>query len=100
MKQLNYYPPRCELDAITQAAIEVCDELDGVKDGVISAPRLCNFDPKTVVGQKFECVEGDTRKISEKATEIAATMWSGPLKKDGTAIWHGEAEIQHVTFDC
>lgn len=33
MKKENYYPPPCEVDAITKAAIEACDELDGVKVG-------------------------------------------------------------------
>lgn len=31
MKKERYHPPACELDAITNAAIEACDELDGVK---------------------------------------------------------------------
>ncbi len=33
MKELSYYPPACELDALTAAAIDACDELDGVKVG-------------------------------------------------------------------
>jgi hypothetical protein len=33
MKKEKYYPPACELDAITKAAIAACDELDGVKVG-------------------------------------------------------------------
>lgn len=90
MAELKYHPPRCELMAITMAAIEECDELDGVKDDVISAPRQCTFDPKSVVGKKYECKEGDTRKITKEAAEIAATVWSGPLRKDGSSIWHGE----------
>ena len=31
MKNEKYYPPGCELDAIQKAAIDACDELDGVK---------------------------------------------------------------------
>lgn len=89
MRELKYYPPECELNAISKAAIETCDELDGVKDGVISAPRQCTFDPYSVVGQKYECKEGDIRKITKEAAEVAAIVWSGPLKKDGTPIWHG-----------
>ncbi|KAK4497206.1 hypothetical protein PRZ48_011656 [Zasmidium cellare] len=91
MRELNYYPPICELQAITKAAIKACDELDGVKDGVISAPRLCGFDAKSIVGQKYECKEGDTRQITKEAAEVANAVWTGPLKKDGTPIWHGLA---------
>ena len=41
MYQLGAYPSACEIDSFTQAAMEACDELDGVKDGVISAPESC-----------------------------------------------------------
>lgn len=88
MAELKYYPPRCELDAITQAAIEACDELDGVKDGVIGAVGLCAFDPRTIVGQKYDC-DGDSRKFTKEAAEIASLVWSGPIK-DGKPIWFGE----------
>lgn len=33
MKKEKYFPPTCELEAIRQAAIEACDEIDGVKAG-------------------------------------------------------------------
>lgn len=88
MRELNYYPPPCELNAITQAAIGACDELDGVKDGVVSAYHKCHFDPLSVVGQQYSC-EGDSRKITKEAAQIAATTWSGPMK-DGKPIWSGK----------
>lgn len=91
---MKYYPPICEIQAITKAAIEACDELDGVKDGVISAFRLCGFDAKSVVGQKYECREGDTRKITKEAAEVANIGWTGPLKKDGTPVWYGESSLR------
>ena len=87
MNKLNYYPPACELNAITQAAIKACDELDGVKDGLITAPGLCKFEAQTVVDQKFDC-EGDQRKITKEAAQIAQAMWDG-LIKDGKPIWYG-----------
>ena len=31
MRKENYFPPTCEFEAIRQAAIEACDEIDGVK---------------------------------------------------------------------
>lgn len=76
MKRENYFPPPCELLAITKAAIEACDELDGVKDGVVAAQGLCDFDATTVVGQKFDC-EGNSRKISKSAANIANEIWRG-----------------------
>ncbi|USW58935.1 Putative tannase/feruloyl esterase, alpha/Beta hydrolase [Septoria linicola] len=90
MKKLNYYPAPCELDAITAAAIAACDELDGVKDGIISAPGLCKFDPKTVVGQKYTCGLDSERKITKEAAEIVSVAWSGPSHPEsGDSIWFG-----------
>ncbi|KAK5729633.1 hypothetical protein LTR17_011820 [Elasticomyces elasticus] len=87
MNRLGYYPPSCEMAAILAADVEACDELDGVKDGVIAAPGLCTFDAKTVVGQSFDC-EGDSRKISAEAAEIANEAWKGPYKGD-RRLWFG-----------
>ncbi|OQV10281.1 hypothetical protein CLAIMM_14302 [Cladophialophora immunda] len=55
MHSLKAYPPACELEAITKAAIEECDELDGVKDGVISNEEDCEFDPFTLAGKEIPC---------------------------------------------
>lgn len=89
MKALNYYPAACELNAITAAAVEACDELDGVKDGIISAPGQCKFDPQTIVGQEYDCA-GSTRKITTEAAKIASATWSGPKDPDtGKSIWFG-----------
>lgn len=43
-----------KLVALHKAYIAQCDELDGLKDGIVSAPRACKFDP--VVAQ---CKAGD-----------------------------------------
>ncbi|KAL5593467.1 hypothetical protein FOBRF1_012569 [Fusarium oxysporum] len=90
MHKLDYYPPICELNAITKAAIEACDQLDGVKDGVISNPDLCKFDPKSVVGKSVECTNpSGTIKISKKGAEVARLTWRGPETEDGKFLWYG-----------
>ncbi|KAF4462892.1 tannase precursor [Fusarium albosuccineum] len=90
MGLLDYYPSPCELDAITKAAIDACDTLDGVKDGVISNPNSCHFDPNTVVGSSVDCKNPTgTIKISEKAAKIASATWFGPRTEDGKFLWHG-----------
>src|SRR5579875_1185075 len=40
--------PVDKLKLINKAAIAACDALDGIKDGIISDPRLCHFDPGTL----------------------------------------------------
>ena len=42
------YIPKEKFPALHQAAIEQCDALDGVKDGVIDNPLKCKFDPKVL----------------------------------------------------
>ena len=37
--------PPAKLQAIQKAALEQCDAIDGVKDGLIEDPRACHFDP-------------------------------------------------------
>lgn len=37
--------PPSKLPLINRAAVAACDALDGVKDGLISDPRACQFDP-------------------------------------------------------
>jgi len=37
--------PQSKLPLITHAAVEACDALDGLKDGIIDDPRRCHFDP-------------------------------------------------------
>jgi tannase/feruloyl esterase len=37
--------PPAKLPMITKAAVDACDGLDGLKDGIIDDPRRCHFDP-------------------------------------------------------
>ena len=36
-----------KVELLTQAVLEKCDAIDGIKDGVIDNPPACNFDPDT-----------------------------------------------------
>lgn len=90
MKKLDYHPPACELDAITQAAIEDCDGLDGVIDGIVANHGQCKFNADSVIGKEYEC-GGEKRKITKQAVEVAKATWSGPLVGDN-AIWFGKLQ--------
>lgn len=88
MNTVGYFPPMCELTAITRAAIEACDHLDGQSDGVIASPGSCNFDASSIVGRKFQC-DGIERTISEQAAAIANAAWQGPSRA-GEREWFGK----------
>jgi feruloyl esterase len=44
----DYIPPS-KYPMIHQAVLDVCDKLDGLKDGLINDPRNCHFDPQTLL---------------------------------------------------
>ncbi|EMT66649.1 Tannase/feruloyl esterase [Fusarium oxysporum II5] len=88
MKDANYYPSTCELDAFVSAAVESCDGKDGVTDGVITEPFTCKYDPFTLVGQRTECGK-ESIVISQIAASIVSKIWRGPTDSRGKSLWYG-----------
>lgn len=86
MLELKNFVPKAKLDAATKAAIEACDEFDGVKDGVIADPFQCAYDPKGLIGTKI----GETT-FAEADAEVVRKIWEGPRARDGSFIWYGLA---------
>ncbi|OAP64932.1 hypothetical protein AYL99_00904 [Fonsecaea erecta] len=112
MHSLKEYPPACELEAITKAAIEECDELDGVKDGIISNEEDCEFDPFKLVGKEIDCemeyaddrdeddenrqqrVNHTTIKIGYAGPHIAWHLWGAAPGSIRQPNWH---RVTHST---
>jgi hypothetical protein len=65
-------PPKFAL--VHKAAVEACDAGDGVKDGIISAPRRCKFDPALL-----QC-KGDEAADCLTAAQVTALrgIYAGP----------------------
>ncbi|KAH6316345.1 carboxylic ester hydrolase [Parastagonospora nodorum] len=102
MNQLGVYPTPCEFDAIKAAALEACDALDGVKDGVISYPENFLFDPREVVGRPISCGNTST-VISDEAATIAYKTWLGPQTSQGSSLWYGlslDTPLSEFVGDC
>ena len=70
----GYIPP-AKYPAIHQAALDACDALDGIKDGVIDDPRRCHFDPKVL-----ECKGEDGPACLTSAQVAAARKIYTPTK--------------------
>lgn len=86
MKEAGAFPSQQELNAVVEAAVEACDETDGVKDGVITEPEKCGFDPASAVGKKN--FEGQEIEITSTTAEIVKKIWEGPVI-DGQKLWYG-----------
>ncbi|MBE7182497.1 MAG: tannase/feruloyl esterase family alpha/beta hydrolase, partial [Terriglobus roseus] len=81
------------------AAIEACDVLDGVEDGIISYPGLCDFDASSAVGKEYVCAAtGENTTITSAAAKVANATWTGPVDADGKSLWYGLAP--GATFDA
>ena len=89
MNQLKTVPAPCVLEAITNATIQACDKLDGVADGIISAPKHCKFDPATTVGQTVQCGPLGSTRITAAHVEVVKKIWQGPRASDGSFLYYG-----------
>lgn len=59
------------------AVVDACDDLDGLKDGLLSDPRLCNFNPATI-----KCTKGATDNstcLTSAEVETVTKFYKGPV---------------------
>jgi feruloyl esterase len=66
--------PASTYPALHQAALDQCDALDGLKDGLIAAPSKCHFDPAVL-----ECKDGVGSGCLTRAQIVAARAIYGPV---------------------
>jgi tannase/feruloyl esterase len=74
----SYIPPE-KYPAIHKAALEACDSLDGLKDGLIQDPTRCHFDPKVL-----ECKDADSPACLTAPQVEAARKLYAPVKNSRT----------------
>ena len=81
----SYIPPS-KYPLLHKAAIEACDAIDGLKDGIIDNPLRCRFDPKTI-----ECKGDDTSAcLTAPQVEAARKIYAGATNpRTGLRIWPG-----------
>jgi feruloyl esterase len=78
----SYIPPS-KYPAIHQAALNACDALDGVKDGVVDQPDRCAFDPATL-----RCAGDDAATCLTPAQVETARAMYAPVRdpKSGAVL--------------
>ncbi len=66
--------PPAKLPAIHQAVLAACDAKDGLRDGLISDPRACHFDPAVLI-----CKAADSSDcLTRPQVEALAKIYAGP----------------------
>ncbi len=82
--------PPAKYPVIRAAAVEACDMLDGVKDGVIEDPTQCKFDPKVLACS--EASDGPTCLTApqvESARQVYASAANSSSKRQVTGLYPG-----------
>ena len=86
--QYAYKPqlPAEKVTALDAAVYGKCDAVDGLKDGIITDPRACKFDPHKDLPV---CKDGqDNNKcFTPKQVDLIAAIHQGPSNSSGP-IWH------------
>jgi feruloyl esterase len=86
LKEAASYIPPAKYPVIHKAALEACDALDGVKDGIIGDPPQCHFDPKVLECKQSDAPDCLTTPQVEAARKIYA---SAKNPRTGQAIFPG-----------
>ncbi|WP_281615989.1 tannase/feruloyl esterase family alpha/beta hydrolase [Flammeovirga sp. SubArs3] len=72
-----------DLKLVEDAYLEMCDELDGIKDGILNDPRACHFDIETLL------CEGDNKEdcLSQEQIDALKAIYEGPQDKNGDIFY-------------
>ncbi len=71
-----------DIALIQDAVYEACDALDGLEDGLIDDPRMCNFDPETL---RCSGEEGDC--LTARQIETLKMWYSKPQDSKGNVLY-------------
>ncbi|KAK8071027.1 tannase and feruloyl esterase [Apiospora hydei] len=80
--------PQSTLDLITKSALAQCDAIDGVEDGVIENPLLCDFDINSLACGAS--AEDPTNCLTEAQLAAAKDIYTGPVdSRTKTSLYPG-----------
>ena len=80
--------PPAKLAAIQKAVVTACDNLDGVRDGLLEDPRKCNFDPAVLTCQ----AEDSDQCLTAPQVVALRKIYQGPHNsRTGKRIFAGSA---------
>jgi feruloyl esterase len=72
---------------LANAVVAACDQRDGVKDGIISEPRACKFDPSVLA-----CRAGDAADcLTAPQVDNARSVYAPVTTKNGVVVYPGRS---------
>lgn len=88
--------PLIKLRLIQRAVLAVCDDLDGLKDGLLQDPRACHFDPAVL-----KCKGADAPGCLSSAQLTALRrLYAGPTNpRTGARIYPGQPPGTEAVVD-
>ena len=80
------YLPAAARSLLSQAVVNACDTLDGVKDGVITDPDKCHFEPASL-----QCKSaGQQNCLTASQVETVKQIYAGPVNpRTGQRLYPG-----------
>ena len=91
--EASYIPP-AKYAALHKAALDACDALDGVKDGVIEDPTRCKFDPGVIA-----CKGASTPScLTPEQVETARKTYAGTHAGKADAVGPGAGQRIRLGF--
>jgi hypothetical protein len=78
-----------KLTAVTNAAIQACDGLDGIEDGIIQDPRACTYSAESFVCAANGGPSSDPDCLTPPEASAVNKLWDGPRDAKGNRVWYG-----------
>jgi feruloyl esterase len=77
--------PQSKITTIAAAVSSACDEIDGVRDGILNDPRHCHFDPATI-----QCKAEDSDKcLTAPQVTALKKLYAGTPDAAGNIVFPG-----------
>jgi len=79
------YLPIAKVEMLSKATVAACDEADGLKDGLVSAPQRCNFKPETL-----KCAGADAPDcLTARQLDVVKQIYGGAKLANGETYSYG-----------
>jgi feruloyl esterase len=84
-KEPSRVVPRAKMLMLNRAVLAACDAIDGVKDGLLTDPRTCRFDPSSLLCRGAE----SGACLTPAQLETVQALYAPAKRTNGTLIYPG-----------